>query len=151
MGFFDRLVQGLTKTRNNIVSGIDAIFNGFSKIDQHKNQQDKQNLLNKKALLEKPDLTPELKIMAKRLDSVIKSNTSVSRLSLLQLNPFGSKTAIAAEPMNIYPEEDVTQTAIVEEDIIYKPMDETSSEETTIQQSEKVLQENLKFSLSSTK
>ena len=121
--------------------------NGFSKIDQHKNQQDKQNLLNKKALLEKPDLTPELKIMAKRLDSVIKSNTSVSRLSLLQLNPFGSKTAIAAEPMNIYPEEDVTQTAIVEEekieeDIIYKPMDETSSEETTIQQSEKVLQEN---------
>ena len=33
MGFFDRLVQGLTKTRNNIVSGIDAIFNGFSKID----------------------------------------------------------------------------------------------------------------------
>ena len=33
MGFFDRLVQGLTKTRNNIVSGIDAIFNGFSNID----------------------------------------------------------------------------------------------------------------------
>ena len=34
MGFFDRLVQGLTKTRNNIVSGIDAIFNGFSNIDE---------------------------------------------------------------------------------------------------------------------
>ena len=34
MGFFDRLVQGLTKTRNNIVSGIDAIFNGFSRIDE---------------------------------------------------------------------------------------------------------------------
>ena len=33
MGFFDRLVQGLTKTRNNIVSGIDAIFSGFSNID----------------------------------------------------------------------------------------------------------------------
>lgn len=33
MGFFDRLVQGLTKTRNNIVSGIDSIFNGFSNID----------------------------------------------------------------------------------------------------------------------
>ena len=25
-GFFSRLVQGLTKTRNNIVSGIDSIF-----------------------------------------------------------------------------------------------------------------------------
>ena len=32
-GFFSRLVAGLTKTRNNIVSGIDAIFNGFSHID----------------------------------------------------------------------------------------------------------------------
>ncbi|MBQ3545213.1 MAG: signal recognition particle-docking protein FtsY [Lachnospiraceae bacterium] len=32
-GFFKRLVSGLTKTRNNIVSGIDSIFSGFSKID----------------------------------------------------------------------------------------------------------------------
>lgn len=32
-GFFRRLVQGLTKTRDNIVSGIDSIFSGFSKID----------------------------------------------------------------------------------------------------------------------
>ena len=32
-GFFKRLVAGLTKTRDNIVSGIDAIFNGFSSID----------------------------------------------------------------------------------------------------------------------
>ena len=32
-GFFRRLFEGLTKTRNNIVSGIDAIFGGFSSID----------------------------------------------------------------------------------------------------------------------
>lgn len=32
-GFFGRLVQGLTKTRNNIVAGIDSIFSGFSSID----------------------------------------------------------------------------------------------------------------------
>ena len=32
-GFFKRLVAGLTKTRDNIVSGIDAIFRGFSSID----------------------------------------------------------------------------------------------------------------------
>ncbi|MCM1282574.1 MAG: signal recognition particle-docking protein FtsY [Muribaculaceae bacterium] len=32
-GFFSRLVEGLTKTRDNIVSGIDAVFSGFSKID----------------------------------------------------------------------------------------------------------------------
>ena len=32
-GFFARLKEGLTKTRNNIVRGIDSIFSGFSSID----------------------------------------------------------------------------------------------------------------------
>ena len=32
-GFFRRLVFGLTKTRDNIVSGMDSIFHGFSRID----------------------------------------------------------------------------------------------------------------------
>ena len=32
-GFFARLKEGLTKTRNNIVSGIDSVFSGFSSID----------------------------------------------------------------------------------------------------------------------
>lgn len=33
-GFFNRLREGLTKTRNNIVHGIDAVFGGFSSIDE---------------------------------------------------------------------------------------------------------------------
>ena len=33
-GFFARLKEGLTKTRNNIVHGIDAVFGGFSSIDE---------------------------------------------------------------------------------------------------------------------
>lgn len=33
-GFFGRLVAGLTKTRETIVSGIDSIFSGFSSIDE---------------------------------------------------------------------------------------------------------------------
>lgn len=33
-GFFSRLVAGLTKTRDNIVAGIDSIFNGFTNIDE---------------------------------------------------------------------------------------------------------------------
>lgn len=33
-GFFGRLVAGLSKTRNNIVAGIDSIFSGFSSIDE---------------------------------------------------------------------------------------------------------------------
>ena len=32
-GFFKRLVEGLSKTRENIVSGIDSIFSGYSSID----------------------------------------------------------------------------------------------------------------------
>ena len=32
--FFSRLKEGLTKTRNNIVHGIDAVFSGFSSIDE---------------------------------------------------------------------------------------------------------------------
>ncbi|MGN0466698.1 MAG: signal recognition particle-docking protein FtsY [Lachnospiraceae bacterium] len=32
-GFFKRLIKGLTKTRDNIVAGIDSLFNGFSAID----------------------------------------------------------------------------------------------------------------------
>lgn len=32
--FFSRLKDGLSKTRNNIVSGIDSVFSGFSHIDE---------------------------------------------------------------------------------------------------------------------
>ena len=32
--FFSKLVSGLTKTRNNIVSGLNSIFTGFSHIDE---------------------------------------------------------------------------------------------------------------------
>lgn len=34
IGFFGRLKAGLTKTRNNIVHGIDSVFSGFSNIDE---------------------------------------------------------------------------------------------------------------------
>ncbi len=33
MNFFQKLVSGLSKTRNNIVSGMNSIFSGFSNID----------------------------------------------------------------------------------------------------------------------
>ncbi len=33
-GFFGRLKAGLTKTRDNIVHGIDSVFNGYSAIDE---------------------------------------------------------------------------------------------------------------------
>ena len=34
MGFFVKLKNGLKKTRDNIVNGIDSVFNGFSSIDE---------------------------------------------------------------------------------------------------------------------
>ena len=33
-GFFSRLKAGLTKTRDNIVNGIDSVFSGFSTVDE---------------------------------------------------------------------------------------------------------------------
>ena len=33
-GFFSKLISGLTKTRDNLKSGIDSIFSGFSEIDE---------------------------------------------------------------------------------------------------------------------
>ena len=33
VGFFKRLVNGLTKPRDSIVAGIDSIFSGYSNID----------------------------------------------------------------------------------------------------------------------
>ena len=33
-GFLSRLKEGLAKTRDNLVAGIDSIFNGFSEIDE---------------------------------------------------------------------------------------------------------------------
>ena len=44
-GFFKRLVEGLTKTRNNIVSGIDSIFSGFSSIDDDFYDEIEENLI----------------------------------------------------------------------------------------------------------
>ena len=32
-GFFARLKEGLTKTRDNIVKGFDSLFSGYSSID----------------------------------------------------------------------------------------------------------------------
>lgn len=44
-GFFSRLVEGLSKTRDNIVSGIDSIFSGFSKIDEEFYEEIEETLI----------------------------------------------------------------------------------------------------------
>ena len=38
VGFFKRLKNGLSKTRDSFVSGIDSLFTGFSEIDVYKRQ-----------------------------------------------------------------------------------------------------------------
>lgn len=44
-GFWGRLVSGLSKTRDNIVSGIDSIFNGFSNIDDEFYEEIEETLI----------------------------------------------------------------------------------------------------------
>ena len=71
---------------------------GFSSIERHKSKTPKdKNLLNKTAVLKQPDMMPHLKVMAERLDTVIKSQTPINRSKLLALNPFSIKVAQANE------------------------------------------------------
>lgn len=44
-GFFARLKEGLTKTRDNIVRGIDSVFSGFSAIDDDSTKNWKKSSL----------------------------------------------------------------------------------------------------------
>ena len=44
-GFFRRLVSGLTKTRQNIVSGLDSLFHGFSSIDEEVYEELEESLI----------------------------------------------------------------------------------------------------------
>lgn len=44
-GIFGRLVAGLSKTRDNIVAGIDSIFNGFSAIDDEFYEEIEETLI----------------------------------------------------------------------------------------------------------
>ena len=44
-GFFGRLVAGLAKTRNNIVSGFESVFSGFSRIDDDFYEELEENLI----------------------------------------------------------------------------------------------------------
>lgn len=44
-GFFRKLVSGLSKTRDNIVSGIDSIFSGFSSIDDEFYEEIEETLI----------------------------------------------------------------------------------------------------------
>ena len=75
-GFFSRLVEGLTKTRDNIVSGIDSVFHGFSKIDDEFYEELEEILIMgdlgvkaTEAILD--DLREKVKAMQKTLDEEI--------------------------------------------------------------------------------
>ena len=76
---------------------MNLLDKGFSRIKHHKKNSKGNELLSKQAILEKPDMTPFLTVMANRLDNVLKSNKHLNRSKLLALNPFSSKPAMATE------------------------------------------------------
>ena len=51
-GFFARLKEGLTKTRNSIVSGIDSVFRGFTDIDDDFYEEIEQILIMRDLCIE---------------------------------------------------------------------------------------------------
>ena len=75
-GFFKRLVSGLTKTRDNIVSGMDSIFHGFSKIDDDFYEELEETLIM-------GDLGVTQQWISLKIYSVkVKSNISRNRLNV---------------------------------------------------------------------
>ena len=104
---------------------MNLLDKGFSKIKKHK-ASEKKDILNKNAILEKPDMTPLLIVMAKRLDSVLKSNKHLNRSSLLALNPFGSKTAHASENKETK-ETIIAQNDTAEQNIVAPLIDQGSN------------------------
>ena len=60
-GFFRRLVSGLTKTRQNIVSGLDSLFHGFSSIDEEFYEELEEILIMGDLGVNKKNLMEELK------------------------------------------------------------------------------------------
>ncbi len=117
-GFFRRLVSGLTKTRQNIVSGLDSLFSGFSKIDDDFYEELEETLvladmgmttsvrlvenLRKEAMqrrLKRPEEVKELLMqqMAELLETGDLSITDPDRMSIVMMigvNGAGKTTTI---------------------------------------------------------
>ena len=87
-GFFGRLVEGLTKTRNNIVSGIDSIFSGFSAIDDDFYEEIEETLIM-------GDLGIETSVVLVIGVNGVGKTTSVGKLAG-QLKDDGKKVILAA-------------------------------------------------------
>ena len=65
MGLFSKLKEGLTKTRNNIVSGIDNIFSGFSSIDDDFYEELKESIMGDIGVRATDEIIEELKSKVK--------------------------------------------------------------------------------------
>lgn len=127
---------------------------GFSYIKKKKTTQDGKNLLNKQAVLDKPDMTPFFKIMAERLDKVVKTNKHIDRSKLLALNPFASKPAMAAENYignQISLAEKKTAESIVVKDVLIEQGSNIKAEEDAEKKQEENITENSKTENSLTK
>ena len=102
-GFFKKLVSGLTKTRDNIVHGIDNVFSGFSKIDDdfyEELEECKELLIN--TIKEQMDLGENAYEFENRKSIIlvigvngVGKTTSIGKLAA-QLKAQGKKVVLAA-------------------------------------------------------
>lgn len=119
MGFFERIKQGLTKTRNNISGGLNSIFATFRKVDEEFLESLEEILimsdvgyevteeiieeLRKEAKLNKINSAEELKIALADIisskmedDSIpLKANTKPSVILMIGVNGTGKTTTTA--------------------------------------------------------
>ena len=101
MGFFSKLKEGLTKTRDNIVSGIDSVFSGFSSIDD--DFYDELEAVSYTHLIETAlggtiqNIVTDKESTAKELIAYLKQN-KLGRATFLPLNAISGRNTLEKEP-----------------------------------------------------
>lgn len=142
---------------------MNLLDKGFAKIKKQVNifkrlkKPDSESALNKQAVLKKPNMTPYLKIMATRLNKLVKTGSSANRRRLMALAPQETpkdvvvespliaqgdiEDTIAKEKQATKQEENITKEAVQTEDqpaLNNTPAVETSEVETSEEAPKKI-------------
>ena len=131
MGFFSKLKEGLTKTRDNIVSGIDSVFSGFSSIDDDFYDELEETLImGDIGVVATEEILDDLKAKVKEnkiknpadckqllIDSIKEKmdlDIQVSRLRLLKANYTSQKYRMEDNIVQHYPRQIVMVKELIE-------------------------------------
>ena len=97
MGFFDKIKQGLTKTRDALSNTLGSVFSGFSEIDEDFYEELEECLILADLGVETSVKAVEMlrkKVKEERLNTALKMNTKPSVVLVIGVNGVGKTTTI---------------------------------------------------------